>query len=117
MNKKDLIKKLVEELTKETGAVVHFCENHSPSCIDDVDRLVENLIKLTNIKLKKERIDESNKIIIKGELDFNAYKYITDKLMENGFNKSNSVMLYECYFDEYVVGRNLFKVMIPKSVL
>lgn len=117
MDKKELISVLVKELMEETGAIVHFCENHSPTCIDEVDILVESLIKLTNINLKRERLNESNKILIKGELDFNAYKYIADKLIENGFNKSNSIVLHERYFDEYIIGRNLFSVMIPKSIL
>ena len=116
MDKKILIKKLFLELKSLTNAKIHICEHVAPNCMNDVSDVLSDILEKMNVRIKKNVVMNENLIHLTGELDFNEYKAITDKLIENGFKKGNFKIIAEKEYDEYKVGIDLFKVIIPKSI-
>lgn len=109
-----MIKALLEDLEQETSGKIHFCDNTTPSTLLEVDMVIKNLLNTTKINLLRKVITEERCIILNGEIDFNEYKNITDKLLEHGFSKKNPIEINKKFYDEYRAGNNLFKIVIEK---
>lgn len=123
-NKKEILNVLLEKLESITNKKIKLCEvdiwDEDITTIEGIYKLVETTLKNSNTRLsidKNVKNMTNNNVILKGEIDFNQYKYFVNKFSEIGFGKLSPIEINGKIYDNYISKNNKFTITIPKSKL